>query len=141
MFVNIKSSQDSNSTTEIFHFLKSLSNNNPCLTMMFWRILVVLIRVPMGILRPEKSFEEWCPSSRILSVLKSLTNNNSYFEKSFDVKFSSWKIFTRIIFVLTSLSTVNFRLPKELSRLTSSSKDFSRREFVIATFIKTENNL
>ena len=115
-----KSFQDSYSSSEIFqrhfHLLKSLSNNISSLTMMFWKILSVLIRLPMIFLRPEKSFGEWCPSSRMFSVWKSLTKSTSRLEKSFDDKLSSWKIFTRIFSVLTSLSIVNFRLPKELSK-------------------------
>ena len=130
-----KSFQDSYSSSEIFqrhfHLLKSLSNNISSLTMMFWKILSVLIRLPMIFLRPEKSFGEWCPSSRMFSVWKSLTKSTSRLEKSFDDKLSSWKIFTRIFSVLTSLSIVNFRLPKELSKWRSSFKDFSRREVVI----------
>ena len=130
-----KSFQDSYSSSEIFqrhfHLLKSLSNNISSLTMMFWKILSVLIRLPMIFLRPEKSFGEWCPSSRMFSVWKSLTKSTSRLEKSFDDKLSSWKIFTRIFSVLTSLSIVNFHLPKELSKRRSSFKDFSRREIVI----------
>ena len=140
-----KSFQDSYSSSEIFqrhfHFLKSLSNNISYLTVMFWRILSVLIRLPMIFIRPGKSFAEVCPSSRMFSVWKSLTKSTSHLEKSFDDKFSSWKIFTRLISVLTSLSTVSFRLSKELSRRRSSFKYFSRREVVIKRFIKTKNNL